>query len=65
MLILFLKAADASESERNRSRTSGGDEALEKIRVIFQQRVDEAETDEDRERAQRELDKLKADTSAA
>lgn len=60
MLILFLKAADASESERKRSRTGGGDEALEKIRAIFLERVDEAETEEDRERAEHELRKLDA-----
>jgi hypothetical protein len=58
MMILFLKSIDAKKSERKRS--SGGDEALEKIRIIFQQRVDEAETDEDRERAEQELEKLQA-----
>lgn len=55
MLILFLKSIDDSPSERKRSRTGGGDEALEKIRVIFQQRVDEAKTAEDREREGRWL----------
>jgi hypothetical protein len=58
MLILFFKAIDASKSERKRSRTGGGDEALEKIRAILQERVDDAETDEDRERAERELQKI-------
>ena len=58
MLILFFKSMDASRSERKRSRIGGGDEALEKIRVIFQQRVEDAETDEDRERAERELRKV-------
>jgi hypothetical protein len=32
--------------------------ALEKILAILQERVDEAETDEDRERAERELQKI-------
>ncbi len=58
MLILFFKAIDAGKSERKRSRTGGGDEALEKIRAILQERVDDAETDEDRERAERELQKI-------
>jgi hypothetical protein len=60
MLILFFKSLDASKSERKRSRTGGGDEALENIRIILQQRVDEAETDEDRELAERELRKVDA-----
>ena len=58
MLILFFKAIDAGKSERKRSRTGGGDEALEKIRAILQERVDDPETDEDRERAERELQKI-------
>jgi hypothetical protein len=62
MLILFLKSIDAKKSERRRGRIGGGDEALEKIRIIFQQRVDDAETAEDRERAERELRKVDANT---
>lgn len=58
MLILFIKALDGSKSERKRSPTEGGDEALEKIRAIFLERVKEAETDEERERAERELQKI-------
>jgi hypothetical protein len=60
MMIIFFKSFDTRAPERKRSRTDGGDEALEKIRIIFQQRVDEAETAEDRERAERELEKLQA-----
>lgn len=58
MLILFLKAIGPSLSASKCRRTGGGDEALEKIRIILQERVDEAETDEDRERAERELRQL-------
>jgi hypothetical protein len=53
-MILFFKAVDPDE-ERDRSE---GDEALEKIRAIFEARVKEAKTDEDRERAERELRKV-------
>ena len=60
MLIVFFKSLEASKSERKRSRPGGGDEALEKIRIILQERVDEAETDEDREQAERELRKVDA-----
>jgi len=60
MLTLFFKSIEASKSWRKRRRTDGGDEALEKIRIILQERVDEAETDEDREWAERELRKVDA-----
>ncbi|MGJ4997895.1 hypothetical protein ACQR0Z_25975 [Bradyrhizobium sp. HKCCYLS3077] len=59
-LILFLKPIDAKKSERKRGCIGGGDEALEEIRIIFQERVDEVETDEDREKAKRELRKVDA-----
>ena len=54
MLILFLKS------------TSDADEQLplpEKLILIFKQRIEEAKTDQDRERAQRDLEKFEADTS--
>jgi uncharacterized protein YgfB (UPF0149 family) len=57
MLILFLKSNGPRKATRKRSRTDG-DEALEKIRSILEERVDEAKTDEDREHAERELQKI-------
>lgn len=57
MLILFFKSIGASSPRRTRRRTIG-DEALKKIRAILQERVDEAETDEDQERAEREIQKI-------
>jgi hypothetical protein len=57
MLILFFKSHAPRKAARKRARTDG-DEALEKIRSIWEERVDDAETDEDREHAERELQKI-------
>ena len=35
----------------------------EKLILIFKQRIEDAKTDQDRERAQRDLEKFEADTS--
>jgi hypothetical protein len=55
MLILFLKSSPSDDDQMP---------LPEKLRIIFQARVKEAKTDQDRERAQRDLEKFEADTSA-
>jgi hypothetical protein len=53
-MILFLKSApDAND-----------DPLPEKLILIFKQRIKDAKTDQDRERAERDLEKFEADTSA-
>jgi hypothetical protein len=54
MLILFLKSAPDADEQMP---------LPEKLRIILQARVNEAKTDQDRERAQRDLEKFEADTS--
>ena len=54
-MILFLK-----------SSPDDGDNKMplhDKLVLIFKQRIEDATTDQDRERAQRDLEKLEADTS--
>jgi hypothetical protein len=52
MLILFFKSADSSGCDSDRESLP------DKIRRILQSHVDEAKTDEERERAERELVKF-------
>jgi hypothetical protein len=56
MLILFLKS-QAADADKQMPLT-------EKLILIFKQRIEDAKTDQDRERAQRDLAKFEADTSA-
>lgn len=60
MLILFLKSTDAS------CRDGSDKEPLpDKLRRILQSRIDEAKTDDERERAERELRKFDAVSHSA
>jgi hypothetical protein len=55
-MILFLKSKSAEIDDQT--------PLPEKLLVILKMRIDEAKTDQDRARAQRDLDKFKSDTSS-
>jgi hypothetical protein len=55
MIILFLKSAPDADEQMP---------LPEKLILVFKQRIEDAKTDHDRERAQRDLEKFEADTSA-
>jgi hypothetical protein len=55
-MILFLKSKPDEVDEQT--------PLPEKLLIILKMRIDEAKTDQDRARAQRDLDKFKADTSS-
>jgi hypothetical protein len=55
MLILFLKSAPDADEQMP---------LPEKLILIFKQRIEDAKTDQDRERAKRDLEKFEADRSA-
>jgi hypothetical protein len=54
-MILFLKSAPDADEQMP---------LPEKLILIFKQRIEDAKTDQDRARAERDLAKLQADTSA-
>ena len=54
-MILFLKSAPDADEQMP---------LTEKLILIFKQRIEDAKTDQDKERAQRDLAKFEADTSA-
>ena len=53
-MILFLKSASDADDQMP---------LPEKLILVFKQRIEDAKTDQDRERAQRDLEKFEADTS--
>jgi hypothetical protein len=55
-MILFLKSSPDDDGDNKMP-------LHEKLILIFKQRIEDATTDQDRERAERDLEKLEADTS--